>query len=259
MDGDGTQERTLVKQMDYSILEQVVATGDLSKLSPEQRTKYYVAVCDSLGVNPLTKPFQYIILNNKLVLYATRDCTDQLRHTRKINIEIVSREVVNGVYVVTTRASTVDGRTDESIGAVNIDNLRGDALANAMMKAETKSKRRVTLSICGLGILDESEIETIPDARFVTADDRPAPLPVATTPGPDDISNQNQETARPASSHWIEDPATRARFWSYTNKLGLTQSQVHEALNVDEIHKFAGSKEDARRKIENFVDSRAAG
>jgi hypothetical protein len=29
------------------------------------------------------------------------------------------------------------------------------------MKAETKAKRRVTLSICGLGMLDESELETV--------------------------------------------------------------------------------------------------
>ena len=34
------------------------------------------------------------------------------------------------------------------------------------MKAETKAKRRVTLSICGLGMLDETEVETIPGARF---------------------------------------------------------------------------------------------
>jgi hypothetical protein len=32
------------------------------------------------------------------------------------------------------------------------------------MKAETKGKRRVTLSICGLAMLDELEVETIPDA-----------------------------------------------------------------------------------------------
>jgi hypothetical protein len=29
------------------------------------------------------------------------------------------------------------------------------------MKAETKAKRRVTLSICGLGFLDETEVETL--------------------------------------------------------------------------------------------------
>ncbi|EOV0478051.1 hypothetical protein ACOIM4_001927, partial [Campylobacter coli] len=44
-------------------------------------------------------------------------------------------------------------------GALNIKNLGGDNLANAIMKAITKAKRRVTLSICGLGMLDESELD----------------------------------------------------------------------------------------------------
>jgi len=35
------------------------------------------------------------------------------------------------------------------------------------MKAVTKAKRRLTLSLCGLGWLDETEIETIPDAKPV--------------------------------------------------------------------------------------------
>ena len=36
---------------------------------------------------------------------------------------------------------------------MQFDNLRGDALCNAMMKAETKAKRRSTLDLLGLGIL----------------------------------------------------------------------------------------------------------
>jgi hypothetical protein len=36
-----------------------------------------------------------------------------------------------------------------------------------MITGNTKAKRRVTLSICGLGWLDESEVETVPRARPV--------------------------------------------------------------------------------------------
>ena len=64
-----------------------------------------------------------------------------------------------------------DGRTDESTGVVSIGNLKGDFLANACMKAETKAKRRVTLSIVGLGFLDESEAETIPNAQRVVVNE----------------------------------------------------------------------------------------
>jgi hypothetical protein len=145
-----------------ALIEQVLVMGDLSKLSPEQRTEYYGNVCRSIGVNPLTRPFDYITLNGKLTLYAKRDATDQLRSLHKISVNITDRTTANDVYVVTAKARNAEGREDESTGAVNIANLKGDALANAMMKAETKAKRRVTLSICGLGVLDETEIETIP-------------------------------------------------------------------------------------------------
>ena len=148
-------------------LDQVLIQGDLSTLSTEQKLGYYSRVCESLGLNPLTKPFAYIKLNSKEVLYATRDCTDQLRSIQKISMSIVSREVIEGIYVVTAKGRTLDGREDEATGAVSIDKLSGEMKANAFMKAETKAKRRLTLSICGLGFTDESEIESIPGAKIV--------------------------------------------------------------------------------------------
>lgn len=149
-------------------VELALIQGDLSKLSVEQRLSYFKSVCESLSLNPLTKPFDFINLNGKLTLYTKRDATDQLRNNRKISITISAREKIEDVYIVTAKAKNPDGREDESTGAVNVSGLKGDALANAMMKAETKAKRRVTLSICGLGLLDESEIETIPDAKKVS-------------------------------------------------------------------------------------------
>jgi len=154
-----------IKQ-DAEIIESVLIGGDLSRLTPPQRVSYYKAVCDSVGLNPLTKPFEYITLNGKLVLYAKRDATDQLRKTNGVSIQKIERERVDGIWTVTAYATDKTGRQDSSIGAVNVEGLKGDAMANAIMKAETKAKRRVTLSICGLGMLDETEIETIPNVRY---------------------------------------------------------------------------------------------
>lgn len=148
-----------------ALLEKVVIGGNLASLTPTERLNYYNALCHSLGLNPLSRPFEYIVLNGKLTLYARKDCTEQLRKINEVSIPTVDREVVDGIYVCTAHAIDKIGRKDTSIGAVSIEGLKGDAKANAMMKAETKSKRRVTLSICGLGMLDETEIETIPDAR----------------------------------------------------------------------------------------------
>jgi hypothetical protein len=138
-------------------------SGDLSKLTAEQRVSFYNRVCESLGLNPLTQPFAYLRLSGKEILYAKKDATEQLRFLHHISIDPkgFTREVIEGVYVVTAPASMPSGRTDVSTGAVPIDGITGEARANAMMKAETKAKRRVTLSICGLGMLDESEIESI--------------------------------------------------------------------------------------------------
>lgn len=148
--------------MSLQIVEQVMLQGNLRALSPQQKIEYYAKVCESLGLNPLTKPFEYITLNGKEVLYATKACTEQLRLNRKVSIKIADRQTINGVYVVTAEAKDSDGREDSATGAVAIEGLKGDSLANAFMKAETKAKRRVTLSICGLGMLDESELDTIP-------------------------------------------------------------------------------------------------
>jgi hypothetical protein len=162
----------LQQQQGMGVLEQVVVQGDLSKLNTQDRVMYYRQVCQSVGLNPLTKPFEYISLNGKLRLYALRDATDQLRKINGVSIVIAAREVVEDCYVVIARATDKTGRHDESIGAVPIASLKGEFRSNAMMKAETKAKRRVTLSICGLGWLDETEAENIPSAQYPTIDDK---------------------------------------------------------------------------------------
>ncbi len=150
--------------VDVESLQRVLLGGDLSTLKPEQKIQYYNHVCELTGLNPLTKPFDYIRLNGKEVLYANKGCAEQLRQVHKISIRVTNREKIEDVYIVTVEAANAVGRVDSSTGAVTIAGLKGDFLANAMMKAETKAKRRVTLSICGLNMLDETEVETIPEA-----------------------------------------------------------------------------------------------
>ena len=157
-------------ELSAQALESVLISGDLSKLSPAERMDYYQAVCTRLGLNPLTKPFDYIQLNGKLQLYALKAATDQLRAKHQVSIVITNKEMVDNIYVVTAMATMPDGQTDTDDGAVAVAGLQGEAHANALMKTVTKAKRRVTLSILGLGMLDESEAETIPGARTQTVD-----------------------------------------------------------------------------------------
>ena len=95
-----------------AVLERVIALGDLSKLDPNERITYYRAVCESVGLNPLTKPLDYITLNGKLTLYANKGATDQIRRNRGVSIDRVEREVVEGIYVVTVYGHDGSGRVD---------------------------------------------------------------------------------------------------------------------------------------------------
>ena len=184
------------------IIESVITKGDLAKLTPAERTRYYVEVCRSVGINPMTQPFQYITLNGRLTLYAAKGCTDQLRTSRGVSVEDMVDSERDGVFVVTCKVRDRDGRTDMAKGAVPIGGLKGEALANAIMKAETKAKRRATLSLCGLGLLDESELETIPASVLEPA---PAPrLPANGNGAPKPPAPLPQEPPAPE----VHDPET---------------------------------------------------
>lgn len=140
--------------------ELALVNNDLGALDPEARLAFLRKLCENLGLNPMTQPFQYIRLNGQLKLYATKGCADQLRKVHGISIEILQNELVDGMIMVHARGTTPDGRTDEDIAVVPM--RKGMDGVNDRMKAITKAKRRLTLSICGLGMLDESELATIP-------------------------------------------------------------------------------------------------
>lgn len=180
-----------------AILTSIITNGDLSKLSADQKVSYYRNFCERLGLDPLSQPFKLLRLNGKEILYCDRSGTQQLNKLHSVSHEIRAREIVNGCYVVTSQASTPDGRHTESIGAVPIENLRGDNLCNAMMKAETKAKRRATLDLLGLGILDETETETIPaieakmPAPVAGGNKPPSPPAAPKAAAPEDNGEEN--------------------------------------------------------------------
>jgi hypothetical protein len=161
-------KKTISKDIDLnqSAIEKCLLEGDLSKLTEDQRSNYYQQVCETTGLNPLTQPFQYIVLNGKLKMYALKGATDQLRRIYDISCEIKQTEKIEDLLLITVKATNnKSGRVDEDMGFAKISNLKGDMLGNAMLKATTKAKRRVTLSMCGLGMLDEEEIASIPDDK----------------------------------------------------------------------------------------------
>jgi len=146
------------------IVSNIVLKGDISGLTQSQKVEYYRSVCERVGLDPATQPFQLLTLSGKQVLYCSKAGAEQLTKIHRVSHEIKDRQTIQDIHIVYVRASLPDGRFEDSSGAVTVANLKGDTLCNALMKAETKAKRRSTLSLLGLGMLDETEIETIPGA-----------------------------------------------------------------------------------------------
>lgn len=186
---------TTAMQLPPEVLASVVLNGDVSKLDAKQKIQYYVELCNRVGIDPATQPFKLLKLNGKEIFYADKGATQQLSQLHKISHEIVKRERVEDVYIVTVRAKLEDGRYTDEDGAVKIGGMSGDNLANALMKATTKAKRRSVLALTGLGMLDESEIETIPNAQTIE-------LPKADTPAIKDVVEKPKEEKKEKRSDW---------------------------------------------------------
>lgn len=145
-------------------LAEVFVSNNLASLNDQEKTEYYLHVCESMGLNPSTRPLEFMNIKGRTILYATKNCAEQLRKNNGVSVEIVSKEIKGEIFIVEVKATDKTGRTDSDVGIVTIANLRGDDLANAIMKGVTKAKNRVTFSICSKGLLDETETDTIQGA-----------------------------------------------------------------------------------------------
>jgi hypothetical protein len=132
--------------LDPKVIESIVMNGDLSKLQPAQKVAYYNYRCSQAGLDPAAKPFDLLKLNGKEVLYANAQCTQQLCAIHKLSTQVTHREKMDDIYLVSVRVTGADGRLSENQGAVAVAHLKGDALANAVLKATTKAIRRAVLA-----------------------------------------------------------------------------------------------------------------
>lgn len=235
------------KQIALKTLDQGVIEGDFTSWDNLKRITFVKELCQRLGLNELTQPFGFIQVKDRdqkvtTKLYAKKDATEQLRKIYDISIIDMTEEERNNQYIVTVKASAPDGRTDVDKGVVSLttfkgDKLNGDMLSNAIMKAVTKAKRRVTLSICGLGVLDESEIETIPGA-YPLKDVTPVPKQIEDLPGPKSLYEGAQVSIEPIRIQDNKQAFVLKARTNLTNAATLDSlKKVYEEIKQDEKFK----------------------
>lgn len=177
---------------DLNLIKKILKTDNLATLTPQEREEYYLARCESLGLDPLSKPFSYLEMKDgkggtRMVLYFNKNASDQLRGKLKIKFHKPEFKKSDcGEYLqAEVMFELPDGRVEFATAAVplvkedavwnkqpdgskvkvvkGILPLSPDEKANAVMRLETKLKNRATMSAMGSGMMDESELDTLSD------------------------------------------------------------------------------------------------
>jgi hypothetical protein len=204
--------------LSQEVINSIILNGDLSKLSPNDKTAYYIHRCRNLGLDPATKPFDLLKLQGKEVLYANKTCAAQLRALNKISTTIIEEKEWGGLLVVKVRAFFPDGRQHEDEGFATIAGLGGEALGNARLKAMTKATRRAILHLCGLGELDETEVESISGARTSTFAEAKAVLAIPKQVNGTDAITVVDIKGADANTDIIEVLDNNSRVWLFQGK-----------------------------------------
>ena len=135
-------------------------------------------LCDAsvyFGLDPLLNALDVIWMNDengrgrKLVVYARKGTTDILRGIH--GIEVTSLVQFDSAKYVSFTATGKNnkGRQEIAVGAHSIEGLGGERLAYAVMTAQTRALRRLTLQFVGGGLLDESEVNAQPTLNAAPA------------------------------------------------------------------------------------------
>ena len=185
-------------------MESIVVTKDLIYLTPEERIKFYVQVCESMGLNPLTRPLQYFEQidkngNHSLILYALRAASAKLAMIYELSVAVEKEEEDDQCISYKSTVTNKNGRSYSAIGAVS---LKGRLRSDAKMFAQTKANRRAILDFVGCGLLDETEIEGMNGAPVEMKSDlldSYVPPPAAPEPSSAPATEVVEKVAKPAA------------------------------------------------------------
>jgi hypothetical protein len=245
-------------------LAHVLGTGDLAKLSDKQRVGHYLDVCQSLGLNPRTRPFDWIEFYDpqtkakKLALYPNRSCAEQLRRQHQISVKVTRREMVGELFVVEVEGRTPNGRTGTASKYVPVTytdrdgkttRLSGNQLANAYMKAETGAFRRLTFSMVGMA--SPPDVEELSRARVVVVDGTGR---VLEAPSPE----QKMLAENPAAARVIGEPTFETVGNAEAAPLAGTSSQRVRPDELVRPERPAGPPPSFKNSDEQIATWRAA-
>lgn len=158
-----------------------VPRSDIDKMSELEQRQYYLDACEYFQVPPELNVLYFTYFDSGdgarvKVLAAKKGATDIIRDRLHINITELTDKMVNGSIVFFAKGMNGKGRFEMATGAKYIEGLKGQDLDSAIMTAQTRALKRLTLQFAGGGLLDESEVPNSVTADIAKAS-RPAEQP----------------------------------------------------------------------------------
>jgi len=220
---------------------------DLASLTEEQRAEYYKNACEYYEVPAELNLLAFIFMDTgdgarNLVLYAKKGATDRIRDRKGITTTALTKDDGPGYVCFTAVGQDKNGRVERAVGAANIEGLHGQLLAAAVITAQTRATRRMTLQFVG-GLLDESEVHnaTTNIAQVSTPLSKIAQQPATqpnNAPG-EVVPSVANPTADPVTQTQLDAQAALARVKPEVLAAAagdsVTQNSPNEGVSLQEI------------------------
>lgn len=216
----------------------VALNSNLWGMKDESVWQYYRQMCDYLGIDAVSHPFDVITDAKQQVkkLYPNSICTAQLGEKRgysygelqiKVDEELTKlglglARVAITCHAPNGRSLTAEAFVDVKSGGYQGAPLTGNALVNAFKKAATQCRRRATLQMAGLALPSE-EIPTVKTddldtgTEGIVIEHPPAGmLTVAAAPtgSPDEFTEEERAIYESAvAEEYGQTEATQEEFW----------------------------------------------
>lgn len=225
----------MLEEAGRALLAVQAAGRDTSFLSVEKKAAVLEGLARALGLNPLSQPVIFLKTQGREVVYVTKVGTDQIASRLRLQRRTIHGPDVRKVHgkdlaFCQVEVTAPDGRSEMSTATLPITDP-----VNDLMKVESKAKRRATLSIAGLGLLTEEEIETIPGAHHA--------LRGASQPASHNEEHQSDRGRAEAARHEAFAEEQAEAFAPLTD---LVESIRQCVLPGDVVDRWFASTEDRR-------------
>jgi hypothetical protein len=218
-------------KMDSVSVREYFRTGNVSQLNDTEKDFVLSKLCERYDLDPILRPFDLISFRGVAKFYMTASATNQLADKKKLSRKVVSIELDAEKMIArcSVQVSDPSGRCEDSNAFISIgkylppskDNpvmkkvlLDGEDLANALLKLETKAKRRATLSF--FGILDagadfEDKPTVQPDPFIDVKDSEDEPKKLVEAKKPRKTAEKTEEIKKPEKTEQIPLVQTKTK------------------------------------------------